>query len=403
MVTIFVAYTILIYIQALFIISLLNRTVSLEPNEGPGFSPPLEALRGVAAMMVFACHSMMYFTNLVPQSAFPSFMGAAGVILFFFLTGHLFWSQVLSGTFKVDAFFPKRVRRIVPAATIMVAFVMLTDWLFLANHPRIDFGSLILLIRNFAFGFGGTNDVFYPETAARMNVIWSLKWEWLFYLCLPLAANFKGLFSATAFTATLIFVFYDPRHLFTGVDSEAVFVLAFYLGGALAYLDRAKEKTLRTLGIIFTSPYYLFLVVSAIYIYLSHISTSAVPYRQLPILALGFSVFLYFWASKYKPQKWMGRRPVQMIGQVSFSLYLWHLVINWYVAHLAIQWFGSNTLAAYLVLSAIMLFLALTLATYSYIYIERRFMLGKRTAQLAMQPGLTLRTDSMSPSTNLTA
>ncbi|MCP5996021.1 hypothetical protein NL385_28185, partial [Klebsiella pneumoniae] len=79
--------------------------------------------------------------------------GEIGVMLFFMLTGHLFWGQIKAGKFKADTFFLKRAYRLVPAMFVMITVVMLLDWLFSGFMiPNKD--QFIALFRNYGFGFG---------------------------------------------------------------------------------------------------------------------------------------------------------------------------------------------------------------------------------------------------------
>ncbi|RWC62577.1 acyltransferase [Mesorhizobium sp.] len=375
----FAVYSCALYALALPVAKLFNRWAKIEPSDGKEFSHPLEAVRGIAAMMVFTTHSMMYFGNLIPGSPIPSFPGAVGVILFFFLTGHLFWSQILTGSFNYTTFFPKRLRRLVPAATVMVGTVMFFDWLVLARMPSLTFDHIMLLVRNLAFGFGGTNDVFFPETVQRINVIWSLKWEWLFYLWLPLASCFKSLPAITGFLIFLIMVFMDPRQI-VGGNSDAIFLLAFFLGGLMSYADRLKPQVLDTLGRILASPYFAILWIGVIALYIRGLDAPTAPVRSIPLLLVSFGIFLYFWASKHNPQKWIFAPSVQLMGKISYSLYLWHLVINWYTIKISVKLFNIDSVFAYMALSAIMLVIVVAVAMTSYVAVERPFMTRKPLA-----------------------
>ena len=89
----------------------------------------LESLRGLAAFVVFCAHVTMYFGALAPGSRASSYMGDLGVIIFFMLTGFLFWGQLLSGRFSLETFFPKRIRRLVPLCVFVVGTVTLVDWI----------------------------------------------------------------------------------------------------------------------------------------------------------------------------------------------------------------------------------------------------------------------------------
>src|SRR5215472_12840108 len=93
---------------------------------------PLESLRGLLAMSVLFSHPVVnyfYFQTGVwapPRTLFYAFLGPGPVILFFFLSGFLFWSKCLAhdGIKTYRSFLAARVRRLVPAYYVSVAIVM---------------------------------------------------------------------------------------------------------------------------------------------------------------------------------------------------------------------------------------------------------------------------------------
>jgi peptidoglycan/LPS O-acetylase OafA/YrhL len=200
-----------------------------------------------------------------------------------------------------------------------------------------------------------------------------LKWEWLFYLWLPLAGCFRKLWQITLFVIFMILVFMDPRDLIHG-ESDAVFVLAFYCGGLMCYVDRLGKSLLERLSAMFTSPIFVFVWICIIALYLSRLGLPIAPVRSLPILGISFGIFLYFWSSQYRPQQWIFHPSVQLIGQISYSLYLWHLAVNWYVAKIGMKVVNFDSVWTYMIVSALMLTIALAAAFVSYMKIEAPFM-----------------------------
>jgi hypothetical protein len=97
---------------------------------------PLESLRGILAMSVLFSHAVVtyfYFQTGVwtnPPTPFYAFLGPGPVILFFFLSGFLFWSKCLAhdGIKTYHSFLAARVRRLVPAYYVSVAIVIFLVW-----------------------------------------------------------------------------------------------------------------------------------------------------------------------------------------------------------------------------------------------------------------------------------
>lgn len=82
-----------LYILSCFITRAIGSRIGIENESDKGFSGSLEVLRGMATFLVFGAHSTMYF-ELAPKQVFSATFGEVGVLLFFMLTGHLFWPQI---------------------------------------------------------------------------------------------------------------------------------------------------------------------------------------------------------------------------------------------------------------------------------------------------------------------
>jgi peptidoglycan/LPS O-acetylase OafA/YrhL len=162
----------------------------------------IDGLRGYLALSVFICHGSEYFYyinhkyNKIPALSFYELIGDASVSLFFMITGFLFWTKIIAGEGHIDVrkFAVSRIARLVPMYFVIFGIVLLlslqrTD--FVINDPR----ELILQVgRWLALGALGCHNLNGVELIPSVNDnLWTLKWEWCFYVLLPLAAFFwKG-------------------------------------------------------------------------------------------------------------------------------------------------------------------------------------------------------------------
>ena len=158
----------------------------------------LDGLRGMAALMVVMHHAFMFnrwlatgeWGNVGP--GFLKLLGPAGVTIFFMLTGHLFWGKARAMKGKVNAWklWRGRLYRIAPLylfsllAVLLVA-VMQTggSWLAPANWKSLLYTSALGAIR------------WQPVGSVELGsynayVVWTLWYEWRFYLILPFIAWF---------------------------------------------------------------------------------------------------------------------------------------------------------------------------------------------------------------------
>src|SRR5579863_8739311 len=173
-----------------------------------GADPPdrqssLDGLRGVLALAVILHHGIIahaYFGTgkwEAPPSNFDNLLGQGAVALFFMFSAYLFWGRILRlGMLNWPAFYRGRFRRLVPmyAATILLLFaIVAVETGFTLNVPVEEL--LKQCVRWSSFAFLNTGDLNgLPQTGTILSVIWTLRWEWLFYVTLPFFAAIYVLF-----------------------------------------------------------------------------------------------------------------------------------------------------------------------------------------------------------------
>ncbi len=156
----------------------------------------LDGVRGLAALMVAVHHAAIYRIGLDTgiwedtHSLFPQLFGPAGVILFFMLTGYLFWgkARIANGWMNPWRLWRGRIYRIAPLYLFCLAWIVLAatidqgaSWLSPAHWQ-----SLLRLLGLGAWSWHAIGHVYPGEYIA--NVVWTLWYEWRFYLLLPFIA-----------------------------------------------------------------------------------------------------------------------------------------------------------------------------------------------------------------------
>ena len=150
----------------------------------PRFRPDLEGLRGIAILLVLLCH-----VGIPGAEA-----GFIGVDVFFVLSGFLITGLLIAdreqtGGIRLGAFYARRVRRILPAAVVVVAGTLLAAELLLSplDVPRVadDGLAAVLSLSNVRFALEST-DYFAPMDPSPLLHYWSLAVEEQFYLVWPL-------------------------------------------------------------------------------------------------------------------------------------------------------------------------------------------------------------------------
>ncbi len=160
--------------------------------------PALDGLRGFLALAVFFHHAVIsYFayrtgTWAPPPSHFYALLGPVAVAFFFMITGFLFWSKAIRAGGRVQPLrlYTNRVRRLAPLYLFSVVGVLMVGAYLSGGDTHLSlWHSFTGLVRVLALGGLRWWPLFGMELG-RINasVTWTLRYEWLFYLALPLVA-----------------------------------------------------------------------------------------------------------------------------------------------------------------------------------------------------------------------
>ncbi len=165
--------------------------------------PQIDGLRGICALAV-AAHHLVYVTGwrttglwrIAPADNVLEMMGKSAVALFFLICAYLFWGKIASAEragLPIDfgRLLRNRVARLVPlyaaAMTLAIVVVGLGGEGFILHQGLL--ATLAQTLQSYAFSFLGFpvfNGSFLAYAA--IGVSWSLEYEWIFYLSLPLIA-----------------------------------------------------------------------------------------------------------------------------------------------------------------------------------------------------------------------
>lgn len=212
----------------------------------PARNPAIDGLRGYLAFGVFLHHAVVWYFyvrtgawGLPPPSIYRE-LASTCVSLFFMITAYLFIGKLLDGRRRpVDwlQLYVSRLLRLTPLyllamCGLFAAVGTLSGWTL-----RVPIGALLEQAGHWAaFSMIKAPDVNgVPSTSLLMaGVTWSLAYEWLFYLSLPLLAvvfRVKGS-AALVLTGTLCVV------LFVINKPDVIFPTSFVKGAIAAVVSR---------------------------------------------------------------------------------------------------------------------------------------------------------------------
>lgn len=334
--------------------------------------PHIDGMRTIAALLVVCSHAAPTARVLCggPASApFIEAMGAVGVHVFFGITAFLFTRKALQGPVDPAALISSRVRRIVPlyvlCAALAIAFALYLSTTLNAP-PALQYKDIL---KAFAFGFvGGAPSVTGVSIAGLLGQAWTLQWEWSFYILVP----FVAAISARRPWAVAALLFAGACAFYQLKEGEQVWV--FFLPGVLAAMvEQRVSLSAPARGLAFilgVAGYGLSLAIEAKLYGPARLILSTIAF---PCLLFGY-------------QGVLALRPLRLLGEVSYSLYMLQLLVItgfWRIATDEFREFFP-TLQSKVALGVGMTAAFFVLAFCTYAAVERPFMVrAKRKASQA--------------------
>jgi peptidoglycan/LPS O-acetylase OafA/YrhL len=280
--------------------------------------------------------------------------GFAGVDVFFVISGFLITGLLLreaeqTGRISLRAFYARRIRRILPAAVLVLAAVAVTAW-FVFNRTRAeatlwDAAAALGLVANWRFAAVGTDYFAQTDAISPLQHFWSLSVEEQFYLVwpglllilvllLPAARRSGAALRVTVGAAAAIVVgasllvgaLQTPLEAAVAYFSTATRGWELGVGALLAAalpvlrrLPRALGAALQWLGLAG--------VVGAFFA-VSEATPFPVPGAVLPVAATALVLAGGAGGDPRQRHLFPLSNPVSVfVGDASYSLYLWHFPV----------------------------------------------------------------------------
>lgn len=298
------------------------------------FRRDIQGLRAIAVLLVILDHAKF--------SAFDG--GFIGVDIFFVISGFVITGLLLRMPERnllenLKTFYSRRVLRIVPAATLLIVVTLLAAFLLLRENFNeqllTDAKWATLFSANFRLINSSADYFIAGLDQSLLTHFWSLAVEEQFYFIYPLIiftisyfGSAKRLRNTQIFLITAISASAIWSAVYTATNSIAAYYSPFTrfwelaLGGLVATIPlRLAEKTKRANGIISILAFGVI-----IYGVLNLSEGSAFPgvNAWIPCAATA----LIIWSGSRQlgkgPVHWLSGKGITYIGDISYSLYLWH-------------------------------------------------------------------------------
>jgi peptidoglycan/LPS O-acetylase OafA/YrhL len=287
----------------------------------------IDGLRALAVLPVVFFHA---FPGKVPG-------GFAGVDVFFVISGylitHIIQRGLRDGDFSFADFYAHRVRRILPALLTVLAACLAFGWTELLPFEYAQLSRHAAAGAGFAENFVLWSEAGYFDTVTELKPLmhlWSLSIEEQFYLLYPVVlwAAWRlriGLvlpvtvLALASFAANLVLTAHDPVQAFFGPHARMWELLA----GALLALAPSTQRGQH-------GPQYGRNALSVAGLALLLVSYAGLHAAQaypgwralLPVAAT--LLLLHAGPQALVNRLLLARRPLVLIGTLSYPLYLWH-------------------------------------------------------------------------------
>jgi peptidoglycan/LPS O-acetylase OafA/YrhL len=300
------------------------------------FRPDVEGLRAVAVALVVLFHAG------VPRIT----GGYVGVDVFFVISGYVITGVLLreragSGRNSILAFYGRRSRRIIPAATLVIIATVLASYHWLGfifgGDTAQDGRAAATFWVNFHFISVGTNYLASQLPPSPLQNYWSLSVEEQFYVVFPalfiaVAAvkikhvDYRHQLSVVLVAAAIVSFWWSVVQ--TSSNSTAAYFSPFTRAwelalGALVAINAHHAARLPRQVWAFISWIGLAGILLAAFHY-----TSATLYPgsavALPVLSTAAVIAGGTTGFRFGAETILGLPPFQWLGKISYSLYLWH-------------------------------------------------------------------------------
>jgi peptidoglycan/LPS O-acetylase OafA/YrhL len=299
------------------------------------FRPDIQGMRAVAVILVILVHASV-----------PGVEGGyVGVDVFFVISGFVITRLLLRQPRRNIArnlgdFYANRIRRIVPAATLALVVTVIAAYALLG----VNFDTSLLIDVRWASLFGENfrlihtaSNYFVPGLAPSLVThFWSLAVEEQFYLCYPIIIfsltwvtprRYRILAIAIFLVMAIAISAWWSWHL-TTLNPVAAYYSPFTrfwelaLGGLTAVIPAQWARRTPKVNSFFAVAAVVALCTAAVRLSGTSVFPGVVAWW--PCLASATLLWTGQSSVRGAPASWLSWRPLRYIGDISYSLYLWH-------------------------------------------------------------------------------
>jgi peptidoglycan/LPS O-acetylase OafA/YrhL len=305
-----------------------NQASELRARTPEGRILSLDALRGVAAVVVVLHHFRLCFLLSEPRWFLrPLFAGAAAVTVFFVLSGYVLALPVWRGRQPgYGRYLTRRICRIYLPYLAAAVLAILVGSHLLFSHTGLTSWFDRTWQKPMTLGFDIRQMIEVPGDGALNTAFWSLRYEFEMSLIFPLICMLLARLRWRASFVTVILCFAGVRvleHFLQrpiwkyGVLPTCWYGLCFVLG---AIMSRNRDG----IGALYrrTSSWIKWAVLTPFLLLLFVAQNTLMPWSAAALLLV---------AEFSSARRWLETRIPEYLGRVSYSMYLVHGTVLWTV------------------------------------------------------------------------
>ena len=300
-----------------------------------GFRPDIEGLRAVAILTVLAYHAGL-----------PVRGGFVGVDIFFVISGFLITGLLVaeldrSGSISWVRFVGRRIRRLLPAAVLVLVLTSLVSFFAVPGLRRRDIGvdiaAAAAYVVNWVFARRETDYLASDVLPSPVQHFWSLAVEEQFYVIWPLllivlalvvrrpsrrvVALALGALVASSFVWSVWFSHTSPRPAFFTTTTR---IWELGIGALLAVALAGRPRPATPARGSAAVGWAALVALVAVALWLPQDIDWPGAWALLPTVPTAALIWVGWQGPARGPVRVLGTAPMVWVGGLSYSIYLWH-------------------------------------------------------------------------------
>lgn len=293
--------------------------------------PEIQALRAIAVLTVVVYH--------VWPEAMPG--GYVGVDVFFAISGFLITAHLLrevqrTGTLSLWQFWARRARRLLPASLLTlfacaVATIAIVPQLYWQQFLT-EIGTSTAYVQNWQLASDAVDYLGAENRASPVQHFWSLSAEEQFYVVWPLLILVAAWTARRRLAAAVVLLTVTGLSLWYSISETAANPAAAYFITPTRAWEFGAGGLLALVGARATLPDPLRALLSwaglaaVVYAAVAYSTATAFPGWAAAIPVAGALAVIHAGmpAARWSPSALLALRPAQFLGDISYSVYLWH-------------------------------------------------------------------------------